>query len=107
MFKQNILVNGFVKKQKRVHILGFDMITFPAIISSALENSLSKGTEVAGIVRNFLAWGTKKGKVIWFLAHHFKGSSFQCKCGCSRYVLAIILESTVEGLDCWIINEWP
>ena len=35
-------------------------LRFFAVISPALENSLSEGTDVAGIVRNFLACGTKK-----------------------------------------------
>ena len=47
----------------------------------------------------------QNGKVIWFSAHHFKGSSFQAKFGCSRYVLTTILESTVEGLDCCVATE--
>ena len=106
MFKQNILFNGFIKKQKHVNILGFDTITFAHCNFISLRNSLSEGTEVAGIVRNCLVWMRyRKGKSYLVSAHYLKEYSFQTKQSYSKYVVTTILKVYCEALYCCVATK--
>ena len=105
MFKQNILFNGFIKKQNLSTFLVLIRFHFLAVISPTLENSLSEATEGTGIVRNFLAWGTQKGKSYLVFSPPLQRMFFSGQNQLFKDVLTTILESTVEGLDCCVANE--
>ena len=53
MFKQNYLI-ALLRNKNMSTFLDLIQLHFPTVISPALENSLSEGTKVAGIVRNYL-----------------------------------------------------
>ena len=59
LFNQSCLNKTFylmalLRNKNMSAFLDLIQLYFPTVISPALENSLSEGTEVAGIVRNYL-----------------------------------------------------
>ena len=69
---------------------------FPVVLSPALENSLSKSTEVAGI-------GHQKGKRYLVFSPPLQRIFLWAKFSCSRYVLTTILESTKSKMMSFIL----
>ncbi len=83
----------------------FKLLRFFVMIPPALENSLSAGTDVAGIIKCFIATLARIGKeTLPSFAHHLSGSVWRSMQGLARYRL-ISTSNVLFVVAAWVVED--